>query len=274
MQAAANAAAVEFKTVVARMVEMPDGSAALGVCSSPTLQRPDTRAEDHCKPHSASCAPSQMFWKVCFASESDDDGRSSSSPARRTGGSAIAAISPTYADDVSVTEHYSGTSSSTRQAEEHATAAVCLDHANSVTPMPLAVLQTSHSQHLTDMPGILRFNNTQIVRHPSSVHPKHSCQHGIHQESIRPPLRSALSPHQSEFQTFDSFSCLETGSDNCMAPCYATSTAENSGAAANRQPDIATASKVYEAGGDEVVIQVGRHRMLGKDMQEARTYDY
>jgi hypothetical protein len=34
-QHASNFASVEFKTVIGRMIEMPDGSAALGVCSSP-----------------------------------------------------------------------------------------------------------------------------------------------------------------------------------------------------------------------------------------------
>lgn len=67
MQEAANAAAVEFKTVVARMVEMPDGSSALGVCSSPTFQGPSTAAGPPPKTPQPPHPPSRALWKACLA---------------------------------------------------------------------------------------------------------------------------------------------------------------------------------------------------------------
>ena len=67
VQEAANAAAVEFKTVVARMVEMPDGSSALGVCSSPTYQGPSTATGLAPKDPQPPPPPRRALWKACLA---------------------------------------------------------------------------------------------------------------------------------------------------------------------------------------------------------------
>ena len=77
LQEAANVAAVEFKTVIARMVQMPDGTSALGRGSEPVRAQPHDQPREDCDAALVNASTSAVESLPCACSVAAGTKRSS-----------------------------------------------------------------------------------------------------------------------------------------------------------------------------------------------------
>jgi hypothetical protein len=244
LQAAANTAAVEFKMVEARMVEMPDGSAALGMCSSPKFQQAGTDANGH-RPQSGNIPPRHNFWKACLAPEAEHESRGGNSPTWHAD-DVIAAISPGLSDE----EHESASSSLPQTIEVGEMETRPPVHVNGeVAPvLDAQQLQPPDYHNLSHASTSLHgSNSTRRELHPVGSLQGELCVDAFYQDS------SSGSSNQSEVQR--SQPCQVKSGASETALWHLVSAAEYSSALGDKQIKATIAPSTLDSGEGEVRIK-------------------